>query len=88
MAVLAGNQVQLMLQNGDIDRMSLIAARNVTAGDTLDLAGYGFTAVKQCTGVCPTANAAAVLSVNGTVVTMPAGLSHDALVLTVWGCAG
>lgn len=86
MAVLVPIQVKQLYLAGDADRIALYAVRNVTAGDTVDLSG-DFSAVKRATGMGATAAGAASLSVSGTVVTIPAGMSGDAAWLTVYGCA-
>jgi hypothetical protein len=75
-------------QAGSADRVVLVALRNVTTGDTLDLGQTGLALLSFI-------NRAVLMSVtsfveiagtwNGTVVTMPAGLSNDAAYLLAWG---
>jgi uncharacterized membrane protein len=70
--------------NGAADKAALYALRDVSTGDTADLA-QDFLAVKQAVMLGTTVNGSAVASVSGTVVTMPAGLSSDAAYLLAWG---
>lgn len=86
MAVLPTTRYPLRHMSGDCDRYAVYALLNVTAGDTVDLA-QEFQVVKRGTLVGMTVAAALSASVSGTVVTIPAGASADAAVLTVYGIA-
>lgn len=88
MAVLSQSQYVVIYRSGAADAVVLVALRNVTAGDTLDVGASG-------ANVMQVINRAAVLGVTsfveiaaswaGTVVTMPSGLSADAAYLLLWG---
>jgi hypothetical protein len=79
-----------VFQFGAADKIVLIALRNVTTGDTLDVGSAGM-------GVLQTVDRAAIISVTsfveiaatftGTQVTMPSGLQNDAGYLLAWGSA-
>jgi hypothetical protein len=84
MAALAPNHYSLVYQNGASDKAALYALRDVSTGDTADLA-QDFLALKQAVMLGTTVNGSAVASVSGTVVTMPSGLSSDAAYLLAWG---
>jgi hypothetical protein len=86
MAALAPSRYPLRHMSGDCDRYAVYALLNVTAGDTVDLADQ-FQLVKRGTLVGMTVAAAVSASVSGTVVTVPAGASGDAAILTVYGIA-
>ena len=89
MAVLTGTQVQPIWQDGQAERTALIAVRNISAGDTLDLAAYGFSQVKRAVVLATTAAGSAGLTVTAsTVVTMPGALAGDAGYVLAFGCAG
>jgi hypothetical protein len=87
MAVLSTNQVVKMWSEGSADRVVLYAVRNVTTGDTMDVAGE-FTLLKRAVILGTTVSGAASASVATTVVTMPSGLAGDAGYVLAWGCAG
>lgn len=84
MAALTPNHFSLQWQNGASDKAALYALRDVTTGDTCDLA-QDYLALKQAVMIGSTVNGSATASVSGTVVTMPAGLSSDAAYLLAWG---
>lgn len=87
MAVLVHQQYPLQWQDGQADRTALYALRNVTSADTADV-GEQFTVVKRAFVMGTTvAGQAAVGTITGTVLTMPAGLANDAGYLLVFGCA-
>jgi hypothetical protein len=86
MAALPISRYPLRHMSGDCDRYAVYALLNVTAGDTVDLAEQ-FQVVKRGTLVGMTVAAAVSASVSGTVVTVPAGATADAAVLTVYGIA-
>lgn len=90
MAVITGKQVRRLFQDGTAAQMAVYAVRNVSAGDTLDLGPSGtgdFLAVKQAAMIGSTVSGAATATAAGTVVTMPATLSGDAIYLMAWGDA-
>lgn len=87
MALLDATQVALRHESGDSDRYAVFALLNVNGGDTADLAQY-FRVVKRATLVGMTiAATASVTGISGTVITIPAGPSSDAVILTVYGVA-
>lgn len=89
MAVLDATQAIARYQTGDADMIALIGLRNVTTGDTLDVAvvtAPKFQVVKAgvVLGVSDFVEIAA--NFTGTVVTMPAGLSKSSGYLLILGC--
>lgn len=84
MAALPISQFPARWQNGDSDRVVVFSLLNINAGDTVDLQEF-FTVVKRATLLGVTIAAAAVATVNGTVVTIPAGVAADAAILTAYG---
>lgn len=90
MAVLTGAQVVPIAIRGDADLTGLYSLRNVTSGDTVDLASLGaspaFQVIKRgvVLGVSDFVEVAATFT--GTVVTMPSGLNASSGYLLVWGC--
>jgi hypothetical protein len=86
----AGIDAVTVFQFGAADKIVLVALRNVTTGDTLDVGSSGM-------GVLQTVNRSVIISVTsfveiaadfaGTVVTMPSGLQNDAGYLLAWGSA-
>ena len=84
MAQLSGTQVLQVWSEGRSDRAALYALRNVSAGDTTDLAA-DFSVVKQAIMLGTTVNGTGTAPAAGTVVTMPAGLNKDAAYLLAWG---
>lgn len=89
MAAITGKQVKRLYFDGNAAMMALYVIRNASTGDTVDFGPSGqgdFLAVKQAAMVGSTVPGAASAAVSGgTVVTMPAGLSGDALYLMAWG---
>lgn len=88
MAAISGTQIKRLLTDGEAAQLALFALRNVSTGDTVDLGPSGaatFLSVKQAAMIGATVPGAAAASVSGTVVTMPAGLSNDAIYLMAWG---
>lgn len=81
-----GRNIKFWVMNGETDRVAVYFLRDITAGDTIVL-DQEFTIIKRGTLVGTTVAAALAASVSGTTVTIPAGASHDAAVLTVYGCA-
>jgi hypothetical protein len=68
-------------------RVAVFELKGVTTGDTLDVGNY-FKSVKVAGCVVVTATAALVsLTPAGTVVTMPASLALDDVVIVVSGAA-
>jgi flagella basal body P-ring formation protein FlgA len=87
MATLTNLNVHSVYAAGEADLVNLFALRNVTTGDTIDLATLSnFQVVKAgvVLGVSDFAEIAATFT--GTVVTMPSGLSHSSGFLLVLGC--
>jgi hypothetical protein len=89
-AVLTLSQVIPVYVAGQADIIALFGLRNVTTGDTIDLATIGsnasFQVVKRAVmlGVSDFVEIAA--SFTGTVVTMPTGLANSSAYLLAWGC--
>lgn len=91
MAVITANNASAKYQTNDADMLCLIAVRNVTTGDTLDLSTVGiaapvFTQIKRAVVLGATVFVEIAAAFAGTVVTMPAGLANDGAYLLVWGC--
>lgn len=90
MAALTAPRVKLEHSDGASDRVALYALRDITAGDTVDLAEQ-FTVVKRAVIMGTTVAAAAAASVgtgvDATKVTIPGGANRDAGWLLVYGCA-
>lgn len=88
MAVLATTRYPLQFMDGLSDRVALYALRDITAGDTVDLA-QEFTVVKRAVIMGTTIAAAVAASVTiPTTITVPAGANRDAAYLLVYGAAG
>jgi hypothetical protein len=88
MAVISGKQVKRLFYDGQAAMMAVYVVRNVNTGDTLDLGPSGlgdFLSVKQSAMVASTVAGSATAQAAGTVITMPAGLTNDALYLMAWG---
>jgi len=85
-AALPPNHYALVWSNGMSDKAALYALRNVTTGDTCDLAA-DFSIVKQATIMGTTVAGTETVTVSGTVATIPAGLSSDAAYLLTWGAS-
>lgn len=89
MAVLDPNKnAALMLRQGLADCVVLLALRNVTTGDTLDVgpnAANQLQTVKRAVVMGVSVFVEIAASVSGTVVTMPSGLSADDGYLLLWG---
>lgn len=88
MAVISGAQVKRLFFVGPAAQLCLYALRNVSTGDTVDFGPSGvgdFLSVKQAAMIGSTVSGSATATAAGTVVTMPAGLSGDAIYLLAWG---
>jgi hypothetical protein len=86
-AVLTPAQVVKVYGSGDADRVVLYALRKVTSADTIDLSA-DFSSPKQAFIMGATViGTAAVSTITGTVLTLPAGLSNDAGWMLVWGAS-
>lgn len=88
-AVLTAANVIPQYTMGGADLLGLYALRNVSTGDTIDLATLGTPTFQHISrgvvlGISDFVEIAADFS--GTVVTMPGGLSHSSAYLLVWGC--
>lgn len=87
MTTLTGTQVVKVYSSGEADRVCLYALRKVTSADTIDLAA-DFSSPKQAFIMGATVvGTAAVITITGTVLTLPAGLAADAGWLLVWGAS-
>ena len=90
MTVIANSQVSVEWAEGSSSRTALIAVKNVTTGDTLDVGQAGISThsrVKSAIMTGTTVIGSAAAGVSGTVVTMPAGLANDSAFVLVFGCA-
>lgn len=78
----------VVYRDGHADCTVLIALRNVTSGDTLDVGPQGMNLVQVINrGVCIAVTSFVEISATraGTVITMPGGLANDAGYLLLWG---
>lgn len=86
MVALDPTRYPLMWQNGESERTALYALRDVTTGDTVDLAQQ-FTILKRGALVGTTVAGSVTASVSGTTVTIPAGVNRDGAYVLVFGVA-
>lgn len=86
MAVLVnGTNAVKVHDDGDSERITLYAMRNITAADTIDFA-LEYSAVRYAALIGTTVTGAIlVTTITGSVVTIPAGLSHDGAYMLVFG---
>jgi hypothetical protein len=90
-AVLTAANAVTVYQEGRADKVGLIALRNVTTGDTLDIGPSllnVLVVVNRAVVIGILGGAQIAASFAGTVVTMPSGMTNDTGYLTVWGSAG
>jgi len=86
MAALANDRYPLLFHDGRSARVALYALLGVTTGDTVDLSAM-FLSVQRAIILGTTLQGvAAVTTISGAVVTIPAG-SNDAGVLLAYGVA-
>jgi len=91
-AAITAQQVSVEWQEGTSSRAALLAVKNVTSGDTLDVGPSGvvnvFSRVKSAIGCGTTVIGTGAATVTApTSLTMPSGMSNDSLFLLVFGCA-
>jgi hypothetical protein len=90
-AVVTSQQVVVPHFEGNIDRFALVGLKNVTTGDTVDLGAGGayplFSGVERAVAIGLTVVGSAVVSNTGNVLTVPAGIAGDAVVVLVYGSA-
>jgi len=87
MALLSGDQVSLVYSVGICGRTALYALKNVDAADTVEL-GAQFKVIKRAGIVSDSGTAiAAIVTIVGTLVTVPAGPVDDGVWLLVVGVA-
>lgn len=90
MAALTGLNVDVLYNQGGADLFAAFALRNINTGDTLDLGLTGvqpaFQIIRKAVIMSNASNVAAICTVAGTVVTMPAGLTSASAYLSVTGC--
>jgi hypothetical protein len=85
MAVLTTSNVAKVFENGLSDCIVLYALRKVSSADTFDV-GADFSSPKLAHVLGTTVlGQASVVTITGTVVTLPAGLASDAGYMLVWG---
>lgn len=93
MAVINAQQVVVPWYDGDVDRKAVVGLKNVTTGDTVDLGVGGavsgglFNGVERAVAIGLTVVGTAVVSVTGNVLTVPAGIAGDAIIVLVYGSA-
>jgi hypothetical protein len=85
-AILTSQNVFRVYSDGKADVLVLYALRNVTTGDTF-VSSSDFLSVKQAIVLGTTTNMAFVAGIQGTTLTIPAGLSGDAGWMLVWGAS-
>lgn len=87
MALLTNDQAVMVYMDGACSRAALYALKNVDAADTVDVANH-FKVVKRAGIVSDTGtHIAAVSTITGTVLTIPAGPADDGVWLLVVGVA-
>ena len=89
MATLTAVNAITNYQHGDAAMTALIGLRNVTAGDTLDVATVTqpeFQVINRAVVMGTSDFVAIAANWTGTVVTMPPGLNKSSGNLLVWGC--
>lgn len=85
MALLTSDQASLVYSEGACGKTALYALKNVDAADTVDVAAQ-FKVVKRAGIVSDTSTTiAAISTITGTVLTIPAGPSDDGVWLIVVG---
>jgi hypothetical protein len=87
---LTGTQVVNQYNENGPDLFAVFWLRNVNSGDTVDLATIGggpaFQVISQAAVLSPRWGLATLAAFQGTVVTMPAGLTKGSGYLIVSGC--
>jgi len=87
MALIGNGQVALAFRDGSCGRTALYSLKNVDAADTVDVAA-DFRVVKRAGIVSDTGTTiAAISTIVGTVLTIPAGPADDGVWLIVVGVA-
>lgn len=87
MALLTSDQCVELFSDGRCGRTALYALKNVDAADTVDVAS-SFKVVKRAGIVSDTGTTiAAISTITGTVLTIPAGPADDAVWMLVVGVA-
>jgi len=86
MAALTDQQWSVEWMEGSSSRIAVIALKNVTAADTVDLSRV-FSRLKNAVVCGTTVIGTGTGGVSGTVLTLPAGLSNDGAVALVFGAA-
>jgi hypothetical protein len=90
MAVLGAASAVPVYRAGTADEVVLIALRDVTTGDTLDLGPGGINVlsfINRAVVMGLTQFVEIAASWAGTVVTMPSGLAGDVAYVLAWGSA-
>jgi hypothetical protein len=87
MPLLTNDQVSLCFQDGQCGKTAIYSLKNVNAADTVDVGGH-FKVVKRAGLVSDTGTTiAAISTITGTVLTIPAGPANDGIWLIVVGVA-
>jgi hypothetical protein len=85
MALLAADQAVMVFATGICGKMALYSLKNIDAADTVDV-GAQFKVIKRAGIVSDTGTTiAAIVTITGTVITIPAGPSDDGVWLIVVG---
>jgi hypothetical protein len=87
-AIAPGTGADVVYQDGRADRLVLIALKNVTTGDTIDVGLDGLNAlsfVNRGVVLGVTQFVAIAATWAGTIVEMPSGLANDVAYLLLWG---
>lgn len=79
-------QATVVYEDGSCGHSALIAVKNATAGDTIDV-GSSFRVIKRAGMVSVTGTHIAALGISGTTLTVPAGPSADAVWVLAYGVA-
>lgn len=80
-------QIRQVFEDGVCGRAALYAVNNADAGDTLDV-GADFRIIKRAGIISQTGTTiGAISTINGTVLTLPAGPTEDGVWLLVVGVA-
>lgn len=84
----AGVGAIMAYESGLADKILLVALRNVTTGDTLDIGVQGMNlmaVINRAVIISVTSFVEIAATFNGTVVTIPGGMANDAGYLLAWG---
>jgi hypothetical protein len=90
MAALTSTNAQVLYNQGGPDLMAVLALRNITTNDTLDMTTLAiqpaFQVIRKAIIASNASGVAGLAAFAGTVITMPAGLTASSAYLFVTGC--